>query len=62
MANVSCTSTLDKNAECTWCTNRKKERGDLLFWEIKSDHPQRNMVVTVCDECMDQIIDCEGCI
>jgi len=49
---IQCQSTLEHDAECSMCKNRKRTRPDLIFWRIRSTDPDRRHEIVFCDECM----------
>jgi hypothetical protein len=46
----------DRFAECTMCPNRRRETPDMMMYEVTSTHPQRNMVITYCEKCKDELL------
>ena len=45
-----------RNDECTMCTRFiRKENETSPLWRIESDHPQRRMVIVLCDLCLGEL-------
>lgn len=51
------TKTEHKHDECSMCTRfLRQDSTNITFYKLESDHPQRNIVITLCQVCMDEVI------
>jgi len=54
---IQCQSTIEHDAECSMCKNRRRTDPEMIFWRIWSTDPDRRHEIVFCEKCMDTIIE-----